>query len=297
MPANLDTLPAELLLDIADFIQPSTRASLRLVSRYFQYFLPGNPSRYFKTAPLCEQLAWNRARDERENINSRRRQCVLCNAVHPIELFRANDKICRWHDAWFMGTSLSPFIEKEARKKLVRDAASGRSGWVALKRMYCVHSREVIGWYVFLNYSQNIKPPWMLLALFGARTLADCFHPSVDRHVATCGCECDSCGHFEMMCYMRLLPEPDCPRTWELTEDEDGKLCVLETRGSLSGGFGTFRVFVALLTEEANILQKPLRGKRIGNMFLYFSYGTCDGANCRHALSAPDFEKVWRRNG
>ena len=91
-----------------------------------------------------------------------------------------------------MKTSLSPYLEQPLRDKLEKTSPT-KTLWVALKRTYCAHDNDVVRW-----------------------------------HVPECKCECDSCGHFEVNCYVRIASGPDYPSDRQLSEDNDGNLNVIE---------------------------------------------------------------------
>ena len=57
--------------------------------------------------------------------------------------------------------------------------------WVAIDRVYCAHTRDIVGW-----------------------------------HVADCECTCESCGHFPVKCYVRVSGKLGNPKYAELAEDK-----------------------------------------------------------------------------
>ena len=194
MPSNLDMLPPELLLEMAQHISPSTRESLRLASEHLQNRLPGVPRSYFKTAPRCEQIAWSRFLNEGGSTGLGKRQCILCHAVLSRDFFRGDVSICKWHDGWFMSTSLPSFLDEATKKRLLEVQSRHPVKWIAFERQYCAHQKQIIGW-----------------------------------HINKCCCNCNSCGHFEVICYVRVSGENDPPKSWELAQDNDGSLCVIES--------------------------------------------------------------------
>lgn len=75
-----------------------------------------------------------------------------------------------------MATEIPAFLEPELKRKL-EDFSKARQHtiWVAIKRNYCVHQKMVENW--------------------------DCTEGS-------CECDCDSCGHWPLWCYVRVAGHP-----------------------------------------------------------------------------------------
>ena len=195
MALNLATLPPELLTEITDHLQPSSQISLKLVNKSLSYGTP--PVAPVDYRDRCEVRAWRRFSRERENLQSDKKRCIVCDALELRRMFRDNTPICRWHDGWFIKTYLPQWAEpsmKEMYQRLARNSTTVQ--WFAISREFCAHRRNVIGW---------------------------------DSH--ECNCECNSCGHFEVTCYLRLAPQSDDLRSWEIFGDGEGAPCVIEQHG------------------------------------------------------------------
>lgn len=204
-PPTLSALPAELLLQILTHLPPSSRVSLSLVSKHFHHWTsPKHPST-LSTYPntRCENLAITRYLTSHLLHRLNKRRCLLCGAVQSTTFFRsAVTPICKWHDGWFMALHPPPALESRIRGAVVWLARRGRTCWVALTRKYCVHEREVVGWFV-----------------------------------EDCGCGCGSCGHFDVVCYVRAAAEGERPRSWRIRDVDGGERVVVVEERVWSGGF------------------------------------------------------------
>ena len=183
MAPSLDSLPPELLFEIIDYLQSSARLSLTLVSKHFQSWIPTESKTLLKDRSRCEAIAVRRFLQESQNRRSRKRRCVVCRGLYPEDFFRRTAPICNWHDGWFMATTLSRHVEKSVMDRLEK-VNPRKTCWFALEREFCVHKREIVGW-----------------------------------SVPDCRCNCDSCGHFEVTCYVRRSSQSNRPARWELSEN------------------------------------------------------------------------------
>ncbi len=166
---GLQDLPTELLLQIFNQLAPSARLSLRLSTKTFFRRLPEVPSSSFTHCSRCERNAFKRIFHERAFQKKEQRRCVLCGSIQSTDFFRGSVPICKWHDAWFLYSLLLPDTRANARiVTSSQNPGTAVAQWVPLDRSYCVHDRQIIGW-----------------------------------DVPRCFCDCDSCGHFEVMCYFR----------------------------------------------------------------------------------------------
>lgn len=195
------SLPPELLHVIASYIPISARMSLKLVNKHLCGATP-LPADYdgkvaFHQLSLCEKIAIRRSLNERSDLESGRRRCLLCNTPQPLGKFPDDGVTCDWHDRRLMEVSLPASLDEEMRERLLR--LSGEANmpyWVRLRRILCVHSRKVVCW-----------------------------------EVGDCGCRCGSCPHAEVDCCVRIAAAEDVPSTWEIELLEGRGRHVRETYG------------------------------------------------------------------
>ena len=192
--ANLQSFPTELLLQITGYLPPSAQVSLKLVNKNFFYRTPQIPQSSFKDCSPCERNAYRRSFYEGELLSKKQRRCVLCDGVQPADFFTGAVPICKWHDGRFFHLSISPNLETTVKYRLTMIAQSTTKVlWAALKRMYCAHEREIIGW-----------------------------------DIPQCSCDCQTCGRFEVVCYVRLSPYFTTPLGCQLDREHAGNLWVRE---------------------------------------------------------------------
>lgn len=184
---NLTTLPLELLWEVTSYLPESSRIALKLSNKTLLLTIPNPPRDWECNASRCERKARRRYVNEGQEIAAGRRRCVNCDLVTYADRFPTSAPLCKWHEPRFMSNSIPANLEPGIKTSL-QEVARERNGptWIAFDRMYCAHSREVVGW-----------------------------------HEAECNCECDSCGHFPVPCFVRVPCKRDT-RHWrssKLTED------------------------------------------------------------------------------
>jgi hypothetical protein len=191
--SNLEKLPLELLYEILKHLQPSSHVALHLCSRTLQRAVP-TPRPSLLNASHCEREALKRYLYESETLRHGKRRCILCRTICSIGFFKSASPICQWHEGWFMAlTSDRLCLEQSVRDKLERIRSMNHRCWIAMRREYCAHSREVIGW-----------------------------------SASNCRENCNSCGHFEVTCYIRISPLDSIPRSWQLVHSTGPEATVVE---------------------------------------------------------------------
>lgn len=194
--SKFQNLPSELLQQIASHLPVSVQVSLKLTSKHFFNRIPGPPLHSINYLLQCEKKALTRVKDEFELLNAGLRYCVLCDKVQGSECFSREDlPICDSHDRWFFKTSeqFSNLGRSPTDKAWILSRNIGKPLWVAEPRLYCAHNRMIVHW--------------------------------ADRK---CRCECESCGHFDVMCHTRICSHGELPLSWVLWKDESGRVCVEE---------------------------------------------------------------------
>jgi hypothetical protein len=113
---------------------------------------------------------------------------VNCDLVTYACRFPSSAPLCKWHEPRFMSNSIPGNLDSETKVTLQENSRQRKDpSWVAFERMYCAHNREVVGW-----------------------------------HEGACNCECDSCGHFLVPCFVRIPSKRDT-RQWRSSKlSEDG---------------------------------------------------------------------------
>ncbi|KXS98843.1 hypothetical protein AC578_10846 [Pseudocercospora eumusae] len=182
---GLTDLPPELLLEIVTYLSTSSLISLKLASRHLFSTTPSPSQDWFKAASDCEKTAWERAVNERKERAGGRRKCVHCGILAQLRRFPSNAPLCHWHQARFMSSTVPKFVDSSLKIRLLVLAREKQEPvWVRIRRTYCVHARAIVGW-----------------------------------HIGSCGCGCNSCGHFEVACLIRIWSHLDAPNISELTRD------------------------------------------------------------------------------
>lgn len=173
--ASLEALPTELLFLVTNHLPNSALLSLRLSSKHLYLRLPSLPSIHSKSHSHCESQALNRVITERALLALNQRRCILCNGVQSTDFFIGSTPICQWHKGWFLyrciPAEILPAIQAELQEESKIWGDPERQKWIAVKRMYCAHERNILGW-----------------------------------HVGECCCGCDSCGWWQVTCYIRVSP-------------------------------------------------------------------------------------------
>lgn len=203
---GITDLPPELLLEIVSYLSSSSLISLKLVNRHLFSTTPSPPREWFKVATDCQRTAWQRAVSERIERKGGRRKCIHCGILAQLRRFPGDAPLCKcskgrpgefekhadgdssghWHQARFMSSTIPQHLESSLRiRLLVLRREKEQPVWVRIRRTYCAHEREVVGW-----------------------------------HIGRCGCKCDSCGHFEVECLVRIWSHLDAPNISELTRDD-----------------------------------------------------------------------------
>lgn len=184
---NITSLPLELLWEITSYLPVSGQIALKLSNKTLLLTVPTPPPDWDQDASRCEKKAHRRYVNEGRETAAGRRRCINCDLVTYAGRFPTSAPLCKWHEPRFMSNSVPGNLDPEIKASLDKFAGENKSpSWIAFERMYCIHNREVIGW-----------------------------------HEADCKCNCDSCGHFPVPCFVRLPSKRDT-RHWrssKLTED------------------------------------------------------------------------------
>lgn len=186
--SRITSLPLELLWEVASYLPVSGHIALKLSCRSLLLSIPEPPRDWNKNASRCERKAHRRHINEARDLADGKRRCVNCDLVTYSGRFPTSAPLCKWHEPRFMSNSIPGNLDTGIRANL-KDVARASTGpsWVALERLYCAHSREIIGW-----------------------------------HEADCNCDCDSCGHFPVPCFVRIPSKRDT-RYWRSSKlSEDG---------------------------------------------------------------------------
>lgn len=175
-PPNVPDLPTELNLAIASHLPVSSRISLKLTSRSLFTKTDPIPTDWRRDATYCEKRAVRRFVTERKDLEGGRRRCVLCNTLVKTYHFPSPDApVCKWHEARYVENQIPMAVEEEVRRKLREvERRCRKPVWVSLERWFCVHERRLLDW-----------------------------------HFGDCLCQCEACGHFPVMCYVRLSRRKD----------------------------------------------------------------------------------------
>lgn len=184
---SLTDLPPELVLEVISHLSnsPSSLISLKLASKQLWFTAPQPPTDWLKTATDCQRTAAYRATRERKELLGGRRRCVHCGILAPTHRFQGTAPLCKWHQARFRSNSIPKHMESSLKiRLLLLTREKEEAVWIPITRMYCAHERETVGWSIF-----------------------------------KCTCTCDSCGHFEVQCLLRISPMLDTPQISEPTED------------------------------------------------------------------------------
>lgn len=191
--ARLLQLPNELLLEIFNLLPKPSQLSLRHVCRQLHLRTPSTRSNTAGQPSTCERHALLRVNEENCNIRSGRRRCITCGELAPLTHFRWDAApICKWHDGWFMSRDIPKQVEPELRSKL-RSLPQDLKCWISLERVYCAHRKDVIHW-----------------------------------DIGECNCGCDVCGHFGVVCYVRVSATNAEGAMLDLVDGEQG-LDMMET--------------------------------------------------------------------
>jgi hypothetical protein len=195
MAAYLVLLPVELLLAVVDYLPVSSIISLKLTSRHLYEWLPTPSKATVARLSQCERIALERYVSEAAHLLLHQRRCIICGGVQAFDFFRDVAPICKWHDGWFMAASHRPLVlEPSIRRRIRKLELENSSCWVTIERSYCVHRREVLGWFM-----------------------------------KDCNCECNACGHFLVRCHIRVSQDRDGLRGWQLVESAD-QTVIIEDR-------------------------------------------------------------------
>lgn len=169
---GLDSLPVELLFTLLHQLPTSSLISLKLSSRQLFSKLPSPSSDSLHDASRCERRACWRNFGERKDRENGRRRCVLCDVCAPEEEFKDEAPICKSHQGRFMTTTIPAHLEPDLKARLEQLYMSiPGTIWVSFKRKLCVHRKLIQEW---------------------------------DDVPRSCNCECDSCGHWPVWCYVRI---------------------------------------------------------------------------------------------
>lgn len=186
-------LPPELLWEIASYLPVSGNIALKLSCKTLFMSMPSVPRDWNESASRCERRANRRNVLERKNLADGKRRCVNCDLVTYAGRFPTSAPLCKWHEPRFMSNSIPRNLDVETKAILERIArGSTSSSWIAFERTYCSHNREIIGW-----------------------------------HEAECNCNCNSCGHFSIPCFVRMPAKRDT-RNWRSSKLAEDRLSVHE---------------------------------------------------------------------
>lgn len=191
--SKMDNLPVELLLDLLQYLPTSSLIALKLSTKKLYLGTPSPPSGWQRTASPCEKRAAWRYTCERKDAEYDRKRCVLCGAYAYEDGLLGETPICKTHQGRFMKTTFPPYLETSLKIRLERLSKDRLDTiWVSFNRRLCVHRKLVEHW---------------------------------DDTTRTCDCQCDSCGHWPVQCYVRiagLFPHFDDdskPVNFEMSED------------------------------------------------------------------------------
>ena len=190
MVTTLDTLPPELLLELLDYLAPSSHVSLTLVSKRIHSILPKCKLPPRPVGRGCQEVTIDRSLQEPELRRSEKRRCLVCGGIFDKNYFHGIAPVCKWHDGHFELPEIPRYIERPVKDRLMartRLIASNGLGpcWVALERDVCFHGLQVMRW---------------------------------DALNSPC-CECMNCGHFRVRCLVRVSCKIDPPRSWSVSKD------------------------------------------------------------------------------
>jgi hypothetical protein len=193
MTPTLTTVPLEILLEISTYLAPSSILALRRTSRVLRSSVPTPNGRVQIRRSICEYIAWRRVQEEQSLRKLGKRRCVICGASQALHSFRGHSPICKWHDGWRMAPTIPKSLEPWINDILEDHARSYPPFWVALRRTYCMHCREILGW-----------------------------------HIRECRCSCDTCGRLEVECFVRISDADDHPNSWALSDVDESAMTVVE---------------------------------------------------------------------
>lgn len=163
---DLAVLPVELVRQITTHAPISALVALKLTSRQTFSQLPPPPRGYTDTAPECERRAVRRYVADRRHSSEGRRKCILCDGAMPETSCRGRaEPVCKWHEGWF-----ERILDVRALSSEQDDGLISRQ---SRSRTLCGHCKQIRGW-----------------------------------EVERCSCEssggCDSCGSWEVECYLNM---------------------------------------------------------------------------------------------
>lgn len=186
MPTNggLSSLLPELLREIMSYLPGSARISTKLVNRQLLHGIAIPPSYRFSGASQCERHAILRYIYEYRDVETSRRRCALCFCLRSLLFFRDGGLVCTFEDGRVMKIGIPACMESPTKERLrgLEDRAE-RPYWVALPRLMCTHySTRVIQW-----------------------------------NGLDCNCNCDSCAHVQVMCYIRISRGRELPTKFEIS--------------------------------------------------------------------------------
>jgi len=210
------SLPPELVLEIAAYLPTSALISLKLANKYIGSVVSSPPNHRFRDLSPCEKNSIRRYINERANLRTGRRRCLLCNTLQELRFFRDDSPVCTGEEGRFMTISSSSSsppppppgseLESYMRKQIEDLTVAGKAKrddvfWFAVPQRLCLHTGVITG---------------------------------RARQTTLCECHCDSCAHVEVSCYVRVAGElAPMPRSWDLVVDDEGQWTMSEVYGQI----------------------------------------------------------------
>jgi hypothetical protein len=211
--ASFHGLPAELILDICDFLTLDALLALKLTAPRLNAIIRLDPRRWQAPLSSCARRA---IRTSLKSPLSKPDQqyCFLCNATYPTYMFSSSTSpACVSADVTTMPRDIIPLppsvcschVGRLAR--IIRTDPGGRNEWVSNMDKMCMHCGNITAW-------------------------------------STCTCKCDSCSFWTVQTYTRYLNNNnECHRFlfWRAasasTDNEAGRLWVRESCSDVGKSF------------------------------------------------------------
>lgn len=201
-PSRMHKLPVELLHAISHYLPDSSLIALKLSSKQLMSMVVSPRPDWRRSANYCEKRAACRYLSEAQDAGCDKRTCVLCGTYAYEDGLIDGKPICKAHEGRFMALTTPSCLEPGLKTRL-RNLAKELSSavWISFERTLCVHQKLVMNW---------------------------------DDGPRSCGCDCESCGHWTIRCYVRVAsPSSDPGHDTTLTYfklSEDGKHVIEEHR-------------------------------------------------------------------
>jgi hypothetical protein len=167
-------LPAELVLDICDFLALDALLALKLTAPRLNSIIRLDPRHWQTSLSTCTQRAIQHHLNSSQ-LKLDQRHCFLCNATYPIDMFSSSTSpacipmklATRPHDVIQLPPNVCCWhVGRLAR--VVRTGNSGKNEWISHMGKMCMHCGNITDW-------------------------------------LKCSCKCDSCGFWTVRTYTRHL--------------------------------------------------------------------------------------------